>query len=91
MQQTIANKYEAIRTTVILPVTLAQRSQHIVDTGKMPSRNTLIITALEQFLTQLEEDEIDKQFAAMADDVTYQELNISMVESFSLPFDYAYK
>ena len=83
MQQAMLNNYEAIRTTVSLPVTLARRSQHFIDTGKIPNRNTLIITALEQFLTQLEEDEIDRQFAAMADDVAYQELNTAIAESFA--------
>ncbi len=83
MQQMMLNRYEVIRTTVSLPVELAERSQHFVDAGKMPNRNTLIVTALEQLVTQLEEDEIDRQFAAMADDAEYQELNQSMAESFA--------
>ena len=83
MEQAVLNNYDVIRTTVSLPVNLAQRGQHFIDAGKIPSRNTLIITALERFLIQLEEDEIDRQFAAMTDDVAYQELNLSMAESFA--------
>lgn len=83
MQKMMLNDYEVIRTTVSLPAMLAQRGQHFVDTGKIPNRNTLIVTALEQFIIQLEEDEIDRQFAAMADDVAYQELNTVMAESFA--------
>lgn len=83
MQKMVQNRYEVIRTTVSLPVELAERSQHFVDVGKIPNRNTLIVTALEQLVIQLEEDEIDMQFAAIADDADYQELNRSMADSFA--------
>lgn len=83
MPQTLLNKHHVIRTTVSLPVDLARRSQHFIDAGKIPNRNTLIIAALERFLNQLEQEEIDRQFAAMSDDAAYQELNLALADSFA--------
>ena len=59
---------ESVRTTVTLPVTLMQRSQQFVDKGIVPNRNALVVAALERFLAELERAEIDRQFAALADD-----------------------
>ena len=74
---------ESVRTTVTLPLALMQRSQQFVDKGIVPNRNALVIAALERFLAELERQEIDRQFAAMADDSEYQVLNEQMAESFS--------
>ena len=76
-------KFETIRTTLTLPVDLLERSQHFVDGGIIPSRNALIIAALEQYLLELERQEIDRQFEAMADDDAYQAMNQQISEAFA--------
>ena len=68
-------KFDTIRTTVTIPTSLLQRGQHFLDKGVVPNRNALVVTALERFLTELERQEIDRQFAAMVDDSDYQALN----------------
>ena len=76
-------KFETVRTTLTLPVDLLERSQHFVDGGIIPSRNALIIAALEQYLLELERQEIDRQFEAMADDDAYQAMNQQISEAFA--------
>ena len=76
-------EYKNIRTTLTLPDRLNKRSQHFVEGGIFPNRNALIITALENFLIELERKEIDRQFEAMADDNTYQAMNEQISKSFS--------
>lgn len=76
-------RFETVRTTVTLPANLMERTQKVLDTGAIPSRNALIVTAVEHFLAELERQEIDRQFAAMADDESYQQLNEELAEAFS--------
>ena len=76
-------KYETIRTTITFPVDLINRSQRFVDDGVVPNRNALMVAALEQFLLELERQEIDRQFEAMADDDAYQAMNEELVEEFA--------
>ena len=76
-------KFETVRTTLTLPVDLLERSQHFVDGGVIPSRNALIIAALEQYLLELERLEIDRQFQAMAEDDAYQAMNQQISEAFA--------
>ena len=83
MQPSVLDKYETVRTTVTLPSNLLQRSQGLIDSGQVPNRNALIVAALEQFIADLEREEIDRQFAAMADDAEYQSFQIDVVESFA--------
>lgn len=75
--------FETVRTTVTVPVDLITRSQHFIDDGKLPSRNALIVAALEHFLKELEQHEIDSQFEAMAEDTDYASLNEAIAEEFS--------
>ena len=42
-------KFATVRTTVAVPAELLKRSQRFVDEGSVPSRNALIVTALERF------------------------------------------
>lgn len=79
---TTLTQFETVRTTVTIPITLMQRTQHFLDQGIVPNRNALVIAALERFVTELERQEVDRQFAAMVDDVDYQSLNEQMAESF---------
>lgn len=83
MQTTAFGKYETVRTTITLPTNLLQRSQELVDSGRAPNRNALIVAALEQFVADLEREEIDRQFAAMAEDNEYQNLQTDIAESFA--------
>lgn len=76
-------EFETIRTTVTIPADLIKRAQAFVDSGAVPSRNAMIVTALEQFLTALERAEIDRQFEAMADDADYLTLNEQLADAFA--------
>lgn len=76
-------EFETVRTTLTLPVDLVKRSQHFIDGGTIPSRNALIVTALERFLLELERQEIDRQFEAMAEDETYRAINQQMADDFA--------
>ena len=77
------SKFETIRTTITVPVDLINRSQRFVEGGTVPSRNALIVAAIEQFLLELERQEIDRQFEAMAEDETYQAMNEQLAEAFA--------
>lgn len=76
-------EFESVRTTITLPAELNKRSQQLVDSGVVPSRNALIVAALEKYLVELERQAIDRQFEAMADDGDYQALNEEIAESFA--------
>lgn len=73
---------EAIRTTVTLPVDLVRRSQRFIDDGTVPNRNVLLVAALERLTHELEQQAIDQEFAAMADDSQYRELQRAVVQEF---------
>lgn len=73
-----------VRTTINLPSSLLDRSQRFVDQGVVTSRTTLIEIALERLLEELEEEEIDRQFAAITDDQAYHSLNVSIDHDFAV-------
>jgi metal-responsive CopG/Arc/MetJ family transcriptional regulator len=83
MEKKMLEKFKTVRTTLTLPADLNKRSQHFVDGGIVPSRNALIIAALEKYLLELERREIDHQFEAMAEDDAYQVTNEQISESFA--------
>lgn len=72
---------KTVRTTVALPATLLNRSQHFIDKGSIPSHNALIVAAVEHYVLELERQEIDRQFEAMAEDSDYQALNEELAEA----------
>ena len=76
-------RFETVRTTVALPADLVARTQKILDSGILPSRNALIVLAVEHFLAELERQELDRQFAAMAVDEAYQAFSEEMAETFA--------
>lgn len=82
MYRVAAKGQEAIRTTVTLPVELVQRSQRFIDDGTVPSRNALLVAALERLTRDLEQRAIDQEFAAMAGDMAYCDLQVAMVQEF---------
>lgn len=71
------------RTTVDVPADLLERTQHLVEHGAARSRNSLIVTAIETYLDQLEREAIDAQFAAMATDEPHQRLMVSIAKEFA--------
>ncbi len=78
----IIKKQQTVQTTVKLPLDLVERSQKIVAAGTLPDRNALITAALEHFLLELEQQEIDAQFAKMNDDQDYLALNEQLDKAF---------
>ena len=83
MNEVNLQRFESVRTTVTLPANLAEWSQRFVGKGTVPSRNALIVAALEHFLIELEQQEIDQQFAVMAEDEAYQDLSVQMSEEYA--------
>ncbi|MEM7334271.1 MAG: CopG family transcriptional regulator [Chloroflexota bacterium] len=77
------SQFKTVRTTVAIPEDLMKRTQHFVEHGTVPNRNALIVAALEQFVKELERQEIDRQFDLMAEDEAYQTLNEKIAEGFS--------
>ena len=47
-----------------------------------PSRNALLIQALQRYLEDLEQGEIDAHIAQMAEDAAYQNLHLRMVKEY---------
>jgi metal-responsive CopG/Arc/MetJ family transcriptional regulator len=77
------DRFETTRTTVTLPARLVERTQAVIDRGLVPNRNAAIVAALESFLDELEEREIDNAFAAMAGDEVYRRLSAGLEEEFA--------
>jgi len=75
-------QFQTVRTEAELPIGLLKRLQHFVDTGSVPSRHAFIVAAVEHYLLELERQEIDLQFEAMAEDSDYQVLNEDLAEAY---------
>lgn len=82
MAQTAVKEKERVRTTLDLPRILRQRIERAVERGAARSRNALVIQAVNEYLTRLEREWIDDQFAQMADDAAYQSLNLQIAAEF---------
>lgn len=72
-----------VRTTVDLPRELLDRSQDAVDRKLAKNKNTLFTAALSDYLDQLDQRAIDSEFASMAHDAAYQELNLQIFNEFT--------
>jgi hypothetical protein len=72
-----------VRTTVDLPRELLDRSKSVVDRGLAKNQNTLFTAALADYLDQLDQQAIDRQFAEMESDTPYQELNMQLLNEFA--------
>ncbi len=84
MVATRVGNRKPIRTTLTLPVEMRERIEHAVDLGIASSQNSLIVQAVESYLTQQEQDWIDAQFAEMTSDLTYQALQRQIAAEFSV-------
>ena len=71
-----------IRTTIDIPIELSERLNKALHKKCAPSRNALLIQALQRYLEYLEQEEIDVQIAQMAADSEYQELHAQMVKEY---------
>ena len=72
-----------VRTTVDLPRDLLDRSRRVVDRGQAKNQNMLFTAALADYLDQLDQEIIDSQFAQMADDQAYRDLNLQLLQEFA--------
>ena len=75
--------YTTVRTTVSLPAHLLGQADQFIGKDAIPSRNALIVAALEHFLAELERQDIDRQFAEMGDDPGYLAFSEEFSESFA--------
>ena len=78
-----AGQFETTRTTITLPTRLLERVNTAINSGLLPNRNVAVAAALETFLDEMERQEIDRQFAAMADDSSYRQLNVELANDFA--------
>lgn len=76
-------QFDTTRTTVTLPTRLVMRTQAMIDRGLVPNRNAAIVAALESFLDDLEQRQIDEAFEAMGDDEEYRQLSRDINEEFA--------
>ena len=72
-----------VRTTVDLPRELLDRSRSVVDRGLAKNQTMLFTAAISDYLDQLDQQVIDQQFAEMAHDAAYHELNLHLLEEFA--------
>lgn len=71
-----------VRLTVDLPEELVEQATVAVKRGAARSRNQLIAQALEAYLRELQESQIDAQFAEMAEDEKYRALALQVTQEF---------
>ena len=71
-----------IRTTIDIPIELSERLNKALHKKCAPSRNALLIQALQRYLGYLEQEEIDTQIAQMAADSEYQELHDQLAKEY---------
>jgi metal-responsive CopG/Arc/MetJ family transcriptional regulator len=73
-----------VQLVVTLPFELLERTERLIERGYARSRDTLLATAIEHFIAQLEERiDTDAQLLAMADDQDFQTLNLQIAEEFA--------
>ena len=68
------------RLTVDLPRKLVKSADRAVQRGAARSRNQLIILAINAYLQNLEEAEIDARFKAMSDDEAYKKITLQVTQ-----------
>ena len=68
------------RLAVDLPRELVKRAHTAVKQGAGRSRNQLITLAINAYLQNLEEAEIDSRFKAMSDDAAYKKTTLQVTQ-----------
>ena len=71
------------RTTLSLPSKLLQATDELIAKGKIKNRNEFIAEAIALRLQALEKEEIDAEFAHMANDTEYQEEALQIEAEFT--------
>jgi hypothetical protein len=72
------------RTSLDLPPDLLKRTDEAVRLGVARSRNSLIATALEDFLGAIDRTaSIDARFAEMSEDAHYHEIHLTLAAGFA--------
>ena len=69
-----------VRTTVTLPAELLEAAERVVRTGKVASRNELLVAALRRELAAREREAIDAAFAGLADDGAFRSESVALAE-----------
>lgn len=77
------SSFDTVRTTVVLPARLIERTQAFIDRGLVPNRSAAIAAALELLLDEIERQEIDRAFDAMATDESYRRLGEELDDAFA--------
>ena len=72
-----------IRTTVAVPRELLGEVDNLIDQGRVKSRNSFIVKALESELKRLRSEEIDRAFAEMATDEEFKKESLMIAAEFS--------
>ena len=71
------------RTTLSLPDKLLQATDELIAKGKVKSRNEFIAGAIALRLKALEKEEIDAEFAEMANDTEYKKEALQIEAEFA--------
>ena len=71
-----------IRTTIDIPIELSERVNKALHKKCAPSRNALVIQALQRYLEYLEQEEIDVQIAQVTADSEYQKLHGQLAKEY---------
>ncbi|MEO1802819.1 MAG: ribbon-helix-helix domain-containing protein, partial [Cyanobacteria bacterium J06629_2] len=70
------------RTTITIPNNLVEKVDMLIEQHDLPSRNQFIIEALELKVREMENREIDREFALMASDAEYQSETLQLEQEF---------
>jgi len=75
---------DTIPMVISLPFELLERTERLVERGLADNRDSLLRTAIEKFIDELEErSSIDAELAAMAEDEDFQALNRQVAAEFA--------
>ncbi len=78
---------DTIPMVISLPFELLERTERLVERGLADTRDSLLRTAIEKFIDELEErSSIDAELAAMAEDEDFQALNRQVAAEFAIQF-----
>ena len=78
---------DTIPMVISLPFELLERTERLVERGLADNRDSLLRTAIEKFIDELEErSSVDAELAAMAEDEDFQALNRQVAAEFAIQF-----
>jgi metal-responsive CopG/Arc/MetJ family transcriptional regulator len=72
-----------MRTTITIPDSLVAQVDSLVAIGDIKTRNQFIVEALEAKVKQMQDIQIDAQFAQMANDFDYIEEALAIEDEFA--------